>query len=84
MDGVSAKARDPAKFKPFLVYGTRYRTDNGHEIGLDLLVPKGLKPGTQKHPLIVRFHGGFLVSNPISYLAVSSFAVQDIPPSLLA
>jgi len=37
-----------------------YKTINQHEITTDILIPKGIKPG--KHPLLVRIHGGGLVS----------------------
>jgi acetyl esterase/lipase len=36
-----------------------YKTVNNHEISTTVLIPKNLKPG--KHPLLVHFHGGFLI-----------------------
>jgi acetyl esterase/lipase len=48
------------KFAAFNIYTTAYKHVNNQPISVDVLVPKNLKPG--KHPLIVRFHGGFLVS----------------------
>ena len=69
----SAAALDPEKFSPFHIRSTSYKAVNGHKIGVDVLVPKSLKAGNQKHPLMVRFHGGGLVSNRISSPTVSSF-----------
>ena len=57
----SAIAASPEKFDPFNIHTTSYKTVNGHPIGVDVLIPKGIKPG--KLPLIVRFHGGYLVSS---------------------
>lgn len=68
---MSAAASNPDKFSPFQIHSTSYKTVNEHSIGVDVLVPKGLKPGSQKHPLMVRFHGGFLVSNLSSSLTLS-------------
>jgi acetyl esterase/lipase len=36
-----------------------YKTSNNHRITTTVLVPKNLEPG--KHPLLVHFHGGFLI-----------------------
>ena len=46
------------KFDPFHVYSAVYKTVREHDVGLDVLVPKGLE--CDKSPIIVRFHGGFL------------------------
>lgn len=70
---MSAAALNPEKFSPFHIHSTSYKTVNEHPIGVDVLVPKKLDPGTKKHPLIVRFHGGFFVGNFRSTLFVSSF-----------
>ena len=70
---VSAAALNPEKFSPFDIHSTSYKTVNEHNIGVDVLVPKDLKLGNEKHPLMVRFHGGFLVSNLSSSLTLSSF-----------
>jgi acetyl esterase/lipase len=48
------------RFNTFHVHRTPYKTINSHTIEVGILVPKDLKPG--KHPLIVKFHGGGLVS----------------------
>lgn len=59
---MSAAALNPEKFSPFHIHSTSYKTVNEHPIGVDILIPKKLEPGnTKKHPLIVRFHGGFFV-----------------------
>ncbi|RDW82780.1 hypothetical protein BP6252_03892 [Coleophoma cylindrospora] len=47
-------------FSGFDVTTPTYKEVNGHKITLDVLVPKDLDPGI--YPLIVRFHGGFLIS----------------------
>ena len=61
----SAAAFNPDKFSPFNIYSTSYKTVDEHPIGVDVLVPRDLKLGTEKHPLMVRFHGGYLVKeNP--------------------
>jgi cephalosporin-C deacetylase-like acetyl esterase len=49
------------RFESFHVYRTCYKKIGDHEIEVGILVPKDLKPG--KHPLMVKFHGGGLVSN---------------------
>ena len=61
---MSAAAMNPEKFAPFHIHSTSYKAVNEHNIGVDVLVPKDLKLGNEKHPLMVRFHGGFLVSKP--------------------
>ncbi|KAH7064361.1 Alpha/Beta hydrolase protein [Paraphoma chrysanthemicola] len=48
------------RFDTFDVYRTSYKTIGTHKIEVGILVPKDLKPG--KHPLIVKFHGGGLVT----------------------
>ena len=60
---MSAAALNLEKFYPFQIHSTSYEVVNEHPIGVDVLVPKKLEPGTKKCPLIVRFHGRFLVSN---------------------
>ena len=62
---VSAAALTPEKFSPFHIHSTSYKVVNGHPISVDILVPKNLESGTKKCPLMVRFHGGFLVSNSL-------------------
>ena len=73
---MSAAALNPEKFSPFHIHSTTYKTVNEHPIGVDVLIPKKLEPGTKKHPLIIRFHGGFLVGNFWSSLFVSSFSIK--------
>lgn len=47
------------EFPGMKVSSTPYKRVNGHDLLVGLLVPENLSPG--KHPIIVRFHGGFLV-----------------------
>ena len=76
---MSAAALIPDKFSPFDIHSTSYKVVNEHPIGVDILVPKDLKPENKKRPLIVRFHGGFLVCNLCSSLKMSSaFKAQRI------
>lgn len=49
-------------FSGFDVTTQTYKEIKGHKITLDVLVPKSLAPGT--YPVIMRFHGGFLVTDP--------------------
>ncbi|KAF2850391.1 alpha/beta-hydrolase [Plenodomus tracheiphilus IPT5] len=53
------------RFDSFNVYRTFYKTVGTHAIEVGLLVPKTLKPG--KHPLLVKFHGGGLVTGDCLY-----------------
>lgn len=58
-----AGPEDPAtapKFAKFTVTDLPYKRVNGTPILASVLVPKDIKPG--KHPLTVRWHGGFLVT----------------------
>ena len=75
----SAAALNPERFSPFHIHSTSYKTVNEHKIGVDVLVPKTLKAGTQKCPLMVRFHGGALVSNLISSPTISPFSNSKKP-----
>lgn len=45
--------------KLFDVVTGSYKTIDNQPIGVDVQIPKNVKPG--KHPLLVRFHGGGLV-----------------------
>lgn len=65
---MSAAALNPEKFSPFYIHSTSYKAVNEHPISVDILVPKDLTPGITERPLIVRFHGGFLVSDFCSSL----------------
>lgn len=56
----------PEKFSQFDVSRTHYETEAGM-VGVDILVPQDLKPNHPlRRPVMVRIHGGFLVSQ-ISY-----------------
>ncbi|KAK3082289.1 hypothetical protein LTS18_007845 [Coniosporium uncinatum] len=48
-----------SKLNPFDVYNATYKRIRGHEIDASILIPANLGPGN--HPLIVRWHGGFLI-----------------------
>lgn len=47
-------------FPGITLTATPYKVVNGQDILVGVMVPKELAPG--KRPVIVRFHGGFLVS----------------------
>jgi hypothetical protein len=53
-------AKQSSKFSKFSITTTPYKTINAQEILVHVFIPKHLKTGTA--PLIVRFHGGFLVT----------------------
>jgi cephalosporin-C deacetylase-like acetyl esterase len=48
------------RFDSFNFYRTSYKKIGDHEIEVNVLVPKNIVPG--KHPLMVKWHGGGLVS----------------------
>lgn len=48
------------RFDSFDFYTTSYKQIGNHKIEVVILVPKGIMPG--KHPAMVRWHGGGLVS----------------------
>ncbi|KAF0318012.1 beta-lactamase [Colletotrichum asianum] len=50
----------PSKFDPFRTYRSHY-TSNDIDIGVDILLPKTMKPQGPR-TVIVRIHGGFLVT----------------------
>lgn len=49
----------PEKFDKFEIHSTTYKSVNNQPIGVDVLFTKTKKPG--RLPVIVRFHGGYLV-----------------------
>ncbi|KAF1919364.1 Alpha/Beta hydrolase protein [Ampelomyces quisqualis] len=53
------------RFDSFDVHRTSYKKIGEHAIEVAILVPKNIKPG--KHPLIVKFHGGGLVTGDCLY-----------------
>ncbi len=57
---IPADAAVSAKFSAFTVVDVDYKTIDGVGIPASILTPKNAKPG--KHPLIVRWHGGCLVT----------------------
>ena len=54
-------AKTEEKFNSFSIHNTTYQHVDGQPITTDILIPKPIKPGT--HPVIVRFHGGFLITS---------------------
>ncbi|KAJ5760027.1 hypothetical protein N7520_007183 [Penicillium odoratum] len=55
---------DPSKFKDFYVHHETYKIVHGHQIDLSILIPKFLVEDgelSEQTPLIIEFHGGFLV-----------------------
>jgi len=55
-----------SKLDPFEVYNATYKVIKGHDIDASILIPANLKDG--KHPLIVRWHGGFLIGGSRLFL----------------
>lgn len=53
-----------SKFANFNILQANYKVVDGHEIRADFIIPKSLPAG--KAPIIARFHGGGLVSLPLS------------------
>jgi cephalosporin-C deacetylase-like acetyl esterase len=60
------------RFDSFHVYRTSYKKIGDHEIEVGILVPKDLKP-LDKHPVIVKFHGGGLVRGFLPYTLTSIY-----------
>jgi cephalosporin-C deacetylase-like acetyl esterase len=57
---MSLRTTAATRFDSFNLYRTSYKKLGDHEIEVNVLVPKGMKAG--KHPLMVKWHGGGLVS----------------------
>jgi cephalosporin-C deacetylase-like acetyl esterase len=53
---------DSPKYAKFDVSDVSYKVVNGHDIKAYVLTPKNISPG--KHPIVVKFHGGFFVRAP--------------------
>ncbi|KAJ5495085.1 hypothetical protein N7539_000201 [Penicillium diatomitis] len=62
---------DPAFFKEFATHDVIYKTVDNHDIQLSVLIPKALLSQTaipqKKRPVIVHFHGGFLIAGTRTY-----------------
>lgn len=62
---------DPTFFKDFEIHDLVYKSVNDHDISLSILVPKTLLSEANdshgRRPVIVRFHGGFLVGGSRTY-----------------
>jgi len=67
----AAVALAQEKLAAFNIHNTPYQQINSQEITTDVFIPKDIKPG--KYPLIVRFHGGFLITG-------SSLNLNFFPP----
>jgi acetyl esterase/lipase len=62
---LSADALLSPKFSNFTVTSTPYKIINGQEIPVHIFIPKDIQPG--KHPILARFHGGFLITGAALY-----------------
>ena len=56
----TAIAQTQSKFLSFTIHSSTYHHINTHPLTTDIFIPKNLPPGP--HPLIVRLHGGFLIT----------------------
>lgn len=63
------------KFMAFDIHNITYQEVNGHAITADILIPKIIKPG--KHPVIISFHGGYLVCHPPNSLCRNTQQLTD-------
>lgn len=57
---------DSPKFAKFDILTLVYKVVKGHQIKAYVLTPKNISPG--KHPVAVKFHGGFFVSSSLKNL----------------
>lgn len=57
---------DSLKYSQFDVSAVTYKVVNGQDIKAYVLTPKNITTG--KHPIAVKFHGGFFVSSSSYYL----------------
>ncbi|ESZ91871.1 hypothetical protein SBOR_7736 [Sclerotinia borealis F-4128] len=59
---------DP-KLAPFTLHTTPYKTIQGIPIPAHILIPKSISSASQtgKYPILIRFHGGFLVTGTALY-----------------
>ncbi|CAI6335464.1 unnamed protein product [Periconia digitata] len=65
---------EETRFDSFIVLRTSYKTIGSHEIDVGILIPKNLN--LEKHPLVVKFHGGGLVNGDCLYAPwISAFWV---------
>lgn len=54
------------KLAPFTIHDVTYKTVSSVPIEATILIPKAVKP--RKHPLLVRFHGGSLITGARMYM----------------
>jgi cephalosporin-C deacetylase-like acetyl esterase len=59
---MSLRTTAATRFDSFNIYTTSYKKIGDHEIEVNVLVPKGISP--RKHPVMIKWHGGGLVSSP--------------------
>ncbi|KAF2631498.1 alpha/beta-hydrolase [Macroventuria anomochaeta] len=64
-----------ARFDSFTIYRTSYKEISSQSINVVILTPKTLRPG--KHPILVKFHGGGLVTGDCLY--APWFAAYFVP-----
>jgi len=57
---------DSSKFTPFNISDVDYKTVNGHPIKAYILTPK-TATSPSKCPILVRFHGGFLITGAAAF-----------------
>ncbi|KAF2108597.1 Alpha/Beta hydrolase protein [Lophiotrema nucula] len=62
---MSLRTTAATRFDSFNLYRTSYKKIGDHEIEVNVLVPKGTKPG--KHPVLVKWHGGGLSTGTAAY-----------------
>lgn len=75
------------KLAPFNLHDITYKTVSNTPINATILIPKDIKPG--KHPVLVRWHGGYLIAGARMFLpffqqwvfdfALSHSAIMVVP-----
>jgi acetyl esterase/lipase len=63
---MESSASQMHKLAPFNVHDITYKTVSNTAIDTTILIPKGIKSG--KHPLLVRWHGGYLITGARMFL----------------
>lgn len=65
VDKMSHRTTAATRFDTFDLYRTSYKKIGTHEIEVNVLVPKDIKPGA--HPVVVKWHGGGLSTGTAAY-----------------
>ena len=65
MTQIPADMAVSSRFSDFNVVDVNYKEVNGTLIPASILIPKDIKPG--KHPILVRWHGGCLITGHRMY-----------------